>query len=97
MGEALRRRANSNHNGQYDQLIGKIQQRYGCRKKTAEEQFRNWNLELLALPAHVMKIHVSKVATSQIKDKLAQKAATNKNRGNEVRREGKGDRKGNRS
>lgn len=30
-------------NGNFDQLLGKLQQRYGYNRERAEEELRNWN------------------------------------------------------
>jgi uncharacterized protein YjbJ (UPF0337 family) len=37
-------------NGRYDQLVTKIQQKYGYSREEAEERIRNWNFDRLATP-----------------------------------------------
>jgi uncharacterized protein YjbJ (UPF0337 family) len=37
-------------NGRYDQLVSKLQQKYGYTKEEAEERIRNWNFDRFATP-----------------------------------------------
>lgn len=38
--------------GKKDQLIGKVQERYGILKEDAEKQVDHWLAQMLAKPAH---------------------------------------------
>jgi uncharacterized protein YjbJ (UPF0337 family) len=37
-------------NGRYDQLVAKLQQKYGYSREEAEERIRNWNFDRFAKP-----------------------------------------------
>lgn len=37
-------------NGRYDELVAKLQQKYGYSKEEAEERIRNWNFDRFAAP-----------------------------------------------
>lgn len=42
-------------NGRYDQLVAKLQQKYGYTREEAEERIRNWNFDRFAAKTHMMR------------------------------------------
>ncbi|MBA3239547.1 MAG: BON domain-containing protein [Parachlamydiaceae bacterium] len=47
-------------NGRYDQLVAKLQQKYGYSREEAEERIKSWNFDRFATPQRSTTVHEEK-------------------------------------